>query len=114
MVRVLAIVLCGLVSTWSVVGSYPATTAQKQVSQSTDGNSGGHPENDSQPAEGGPFNTAPDGEEESEDKDETSKEKVIQRITTLNLTSFLEELYHRQLLVFDTHQHEVATPPPKS
>jgi hypothetical protein len=63
---------------------------------------------------GQPLSEAPtsDSEEEMEDKDETSKEKAPQQ-TTLTLNTILEQLYARQLLVFDEHQHDVATPPPK-
>jgi len=63
----------------------------------------------------GPLSEMPadDNEEETDDKDETSKDKEPQRITTLNLSVHLEQLYARQQLVFNEHQPEVATPPPR-
>jgi hypothetical protein len=116
MKRFTAIVLCLFITTWSVASSaYPLVSVETQISAADDGNSTGNPGNDdTHPCEGQPFKTpAPDGEEESEDKDETSNEKVLQRVTISTLTSFLEELYSIQLLVFDEHQPEVATPPPR-
>jgi hypothetical protein len=116
MTKLFAIVLCALVFTWAIAGPYQTTLSAAKVSSPSKAATEEHNKNDSQLPEGQrPLSApAPDAEEEFDDKDETSKEKVLQRVTTISLTSILEELYQRQLLVFDEHQPEVDTPPPKS
>jgi hypothetical protein len=53
-------------------------------------------------------------EEESEDEDNTSKENVFNRMTSLHLSFFLQQLYYRQNAIFKEHHPEVEAPPPRS
>ena len=118
MVKVITTILAVFLAVGSVAGaSYPTAAVKNQTSTPADGT--GVPDasrdNTGWPAEPQPTNVPlSDTEEESEEKDETSKERIPQRITTLHLSSFLEQLFCRQLLMFDAHQPEVDTPPPKS
>jgi hypothetical protein len=116
MVKVTTTILAVFIAVGSVAGaSYPAAAAKNQTSAPADRVPDASTEDTGWPAEPPPTNVPlGDTEEESEEKDETSKEKIPQRVTTLFLTSILEQLYCRQLLMFDAHQPDVATPPPKS
>ncbi len=52
-------------------------------------------------------------EEESEDEDNTSKENVFNKLTSIQLSFFLQQLYCRQNAVFREHHPEVEAPPPR-
>jgi len=52
-------------------------------------------------------------EEESEDEDNTSKENVFNRMTSIHLSFFLKQLYYRQNAIFKEHHPEVEAPPPR-
>jgi hypothetical protein len=52
-------------------------------------------------------------EEESEDEDNTSKENVFNRMTSIPLSFFLQQLYYRQNAIFKEHHPEVEAPPPR-
>lgn len=52
-------------------------------------------------------------EEETEDEDNTSKENVFHRMTSIYLSLFLQQLYYRQNAIFKEHHPEVEAPPPR-
>ena len=52
-------------------------------------------------------------EEESEDEDNTSKEHAFQKMTSFQLSRFLQQLYVRQNALFREHHKEVEAPPPR-
>jgi hypothetical protein len=65
-----------------------------------------------EPTPNNPLGPGP-AEEESEDEDNTSKENVVHKMTSLHLSIFLQQLYDRQNALFKEHHQEIEVPPPR-